>query len=85
MIELSVCQLERQFRKAAVSARLAGVTPHVFRHTVVTLVTRRKSLERASKLVGHKSIAITEEVYAHLKVGDLRPAARAMARWLSAA
>lgn len=85
VVEMSVTQLERQFRKAAESARLTGVTPHVFRHTVVTVVTRRKSLERASKLVGHKSMAITEEVYDHLKVGDLKPAARSMAQWLKVA
>jgi integrase len=84
VIELSASRLERGFRAATRMAGLIGVTPHVLRHTVVTEVTRRQSLERASKLVGHKSIALTQEVYEHLKVGDLRPAARAMANWLRA-
>jgi integrase len=77
VVALGRTSVERRFRAACQRAGLEGVTPHVLRHTVATHLLRRVRLVEASRYLGHKSVAITEQVYGHLTVGDLEPAARA--------
>jgi integrase len=48
-------------------------TPHDLRHTFVTVLRRhRVSLETVSRLVTHKSITTTADLYSHLDAEDLR-------------
>lgn len=49
------------------------------------LMVRSVPLVLASRMLGHKSTRITEAVYVHLAVNDLRPAADATAALLPAA
>jgi len=78
----SIYVIRRRWRAACARAELEGVTPHVIRHTVATHLLRHVSLVQASRMLGHKSVAITEQVYGHLTVGDLAPAAAALDFWL---
>jgi integrase len=48
-------------------------TPHDLRHTFVTMLRRhRVPLEVVSKLVAHRSITTTADIYSHLDAVDLR-------------
>ena len=48
-------------------------TPHDFRHTFVTLARRGGvRLEVISRLVTHRSVTTTADVYSHLELEDLR-------------
>jgi integrase/recombinase XerD len=48
-------------------------TAHDLRHTFVTVLRRhRVPLETVSKLVTHKSITTTADIYSHLDAEDLR-------------
>lgn len=50
-------------------------TPHMLRHTFVTLAVRGKvPLEVVSRLVTHRSIETTSSTYLHATVEDLREA-----------
>lgn len=82
VVALSVFQAGRRFRAACQRARLEGITPHVLRHTAATHLLRSVPLVQASRMLGHRSVAITEQVYGHLTVGDLTPAAKALDRLL---
>lgn len=53
-----------RFRKQVAAAELGRtITPHIFRKTVATLVSREDSLTVASQLLGHSSEKITEDYY----------------------
>ena len=53
-----------RFRKQVASAELGRtISPHIFRKTVATLVSREDSLTAASQLLGHSSEKITEDYY----------------------
>ena len=61
-------------------AGLAGVTPHVFRHTAATWLAKAGvAIERIAQYLGHTNSAITERVYAKHQPDWLRDAARALA------
>jgi integrase/recombinase XerD len=48
-------------------------TPHELRHTFVTVLRRHQvPLETVSKLVTHRSITTTADIYSHLDAEDLR-------------
>jgi integrase/recombinase XerD len=48
-------------------------TPHDFRHTFVSLARRGgMRLEVISRLVTHRSVTTTSDVYSHLELEDLR-------------
>lgn len=47
-------------------------TPHQIRHTVATRIAQRFDLLTAAKLLGHKSVKTTEQVYVHLTAEHLR-------------
>jgi integrase len=70
--------VQRHLRNMARRAAVDGLTPHVMRHTMATILLRRVPLVVASRMLGHKSVAITEQEYGHLLVEDLLPAARAI-------
>lgn len=51
-------------RYLAKKARIKDLTPHVFRHTVASLLLQGgEDLLRVSKLLGHSSTVVTEQVY----------------------
>lgn len=53
-----------RFREQVKAANLGRtITPHIFRKTVATLVSREDSLTAASQLLGHSSEKITEDYY----------------------
>ena len=67
--------------KARIPARPGkqGRRMHAARHTAATLMLKRGvPLEVVSKILGHASIAVTADIYAHLDVEDLRAGADAM-------
>ena len=83
LFTLSATTMERRFRAAAEAAGLPGVTAHVLRHTAATHLLRRVPLVVASRMIGHRSVAITEQGYGHLVVEDLVPAAKALDDFLA--
>ncbi|MDO9099675.1 MAG: site-specific integrase [Caldisericota bacterium] len=50
-----------------IASRLDGVTPHWFRHAGASIAinTGAMSLETASKMLGHSSVAVTSAMYFH--------------------
>ena len=82
VITLDATALRRRLNAVAARAQIAGpITPHLFRHTAATELLRRVPLVIASRMIGHRSVAITEQVYGHLTVGDLAAGARSLARF----
>lgn len=62
-------QLDRWFAEAAQEAGVKA-TPHVIRHSSCSVaLARGASLQEASRLLGHSSIKVTEQVYAHFQPG----------------
>lgn len=51
---------------------IGGFTPHQLRHTVATRIAQRFDLLTAARLLGHKSVKTTEQVYVHLTAEHLR-------------
>ncbi len=68
------------FRSARKQAGLGpDVTPHTLRHTAAShMIRQRIPLIEVSKMLGHSSVRITEEVYIHVLPHDLRQAANAL-------
>lgn len=66
-------------RAAASRAGLAGVTPHVLRHTAAThMVKAGVSIYDVARFLGHSSSRVTERVYAHHAPDFLKSAAQAV-------
>jgi integrase len=60
------------FDQAAVEAGLAGLTPHELRHTTASLaVSVGANVKAVQRMLGHKSAAMTLDVYCGLIDGDL--------------
>lgn len=55
--------LRRQWRDARTEGGFGWVTPHVFRKTVATIVSRERSTEDAAAQLGHSGTAVTTEHY----------------------
>lgn len=56
-------------------ARFRSMKSHIFRHTFITMAVRNKMDPRLLKrIVGHSNIGITDAVYTHIQVDDLRDA-----------
>ena len=51
--------------------QLPKITPHVCRHTYCTNMAKRQiGVETLKYLMGHTDIAVTSNVYTHLKLED---------------
>lgn len=60
---LTTANVRRQLRKVLGDAGIEGVTPHMFRRTVATVVNEQASLNLASELLGHTDPKVTIEHY----------------------
>jgi len=68
--------IKKGFAHAVRRAGLEKVTPHTLRHTVSSwLVQNRVDMHIVSRYVGHKSIKMTEQIYAHHAPDYLKAAA----------
>jgi len=50
---LTTANVRRQLRKVLGDAGIEGVSPHMFRRTIATVINEQASLNRASELLGH--------------------------------
>lgn len=58
---------------------LPRVNPHDLRHTAASImVASGVPIEKVAAILGHSSVRITNDLYLHLRPGDLRSAADAM-------
>lgn len=60
---LTTANVRRQLRKVLGDAGIEGVTPHMFRRTVATVINEQASLNLASELLGHSDSKVTIEHY----------------------
>lgn len=60
---LMTANVRRQLRKILGDVGIEGVTPHMFRRTVATVVNGQASLNVASELLGHTDPKVTIEHY----------------------
>lgn len=74
-----VGSIKTGFRAACRRAGLAGVTPHVLRHTAATwMAQKRVPMRDISAFLGHKDVSTTERIYAHHHPDYLRHATDAI-------
>ena len=67
--------LFRTLQAAAKKAKLSGIGIHTLRHSAATaMLENGVNLKAVSDLLGHSSIAITGDVYAHVSEGTARSA-----------
>jgi len=60
-------------------AGVAGVSPHVFRHTAaVHMAAAGVPMSKISQYLGHSNVAVTERVYARYAPDHLRDAAEVL-------
>jgi integrase len=65
-------QWQARLRAAAEAAGIPPVSPHTLRHTFATRYLQAGGdIYVLSKILGHSSVKITEQVYAHLAAEDL--------------
>lgn len=60
---LTTANVRRQLRKVLGDAGIEGVSPHMFRRTVATVINEQASLNLASELLGHTDPKVTIEHY----------------------
>ena len=60
---LTTANVRRQLRKVLGEAGIEGVSPHMFRRTVATVINEQASLNLASELLGHTDPKVTIEHY----------------------
>ena len=60
---LTTNNVRRRLRAALADAQVEGVTPHAFRRTVATVLSRDGSTELAAEMLGHSSVEITKAHY----------------------
>jgi integrase len=60
---LTTANVRRQLRKVLGEAGIEGVSPHMFRRTVATVINEQASLNLASELLGHTDPRVTVEHY----------------------
>lgn len=75
-----VVTVKKAFGRAAARAKLAGVTPHVMRHTAaVWMAEAGASMPEIAAYLGHSDSRVTERTYARFSPDFLRRAAKALA------
>lgn len=68
-----VASIKTGFRRACLDAKLAGVTPHVLRHTAaVHLVAGGVPMQKVAQYLGHSNTFVTERVYGRFAPDHLR-------------
>ncbi|BBY92290.1 hypothetical protein MGALJ_19590 [Mycobacterium gallinarum] len=68
-----------RFDRAVATLGIEGVTPHTLRHTAGSLaISEVGSVLTASKLLGHRNVSTTANVYSHMLEGDWDKLATAM-------
>ena len=72
---LTTNNVRRRLRAVLEGAEITGVTPHAFRRTVATVLSRDGSTELAAEMLGHSSVEITKQHY--IEVDDVVDAATA--------
>lgn len=78
---MSVGWFRIRFDRATAKLGLAGVTPHTLRHSAGSLViSETGSVVTASKLLGHRNVSTTANIYSHMLDGDWDRLATAMDR-----
>ena len=71
----AVVSIKNSFARACKRAKLAGVSPHVLRHTsAVWMAQRRTPMVEIAKFMGHSDSRITERVYLKYSPDFLRKA-----------
>lgn len=79
---MSIGWFRVRFDKAVQKLGLVGVTPHTLRHTAGSLAIsesdKATGLLAASKLLGHRNVTTTADVYSHMLDGDWDRLAAAM-------
>jgi integrase len=81
-----VVDLRKPFRTACEAAGVSGVRIHDLRRTFASwLAMGNTSLHTVSKLLGHRTSAVTESTYAHLSGGALLDASEGIVAMLAVA
>ena len=60
---LTTANVRRQLRKVLGDAGIHGVSPHMFRRTVATVINDQASVNLAAELLGHTDPRVTIEHY----------------------
>ncbi|MGH8829363.1 MAG: tyrosine-type recombinase/integrase, partial [Jiangellaceae bacterium] len=60
---LTTANVRRQLRKVLGDAGIEGVSPHMFRRTVATVINEQASVNLAAELLGHTDPKVTIEHY----------------------
>lgn len=72
---LRIASVRKGFEAACKRAGLENVKPHDLRRTFASnLVQSGVQIQAVSKLLRHSDISVTDRIYAHLRVDDLREA-----------
>lgn len=65
-------EYRNQFDKACAAAKIDGLTPHGLRHTCASLAIRSgANIKVVQRMLGHKTAAMTLDLYGHLYTDDL--------------
>ncbi len=80
LFPVTLRSIQRDMREAASRAGLVGITPHVLRHTAATWMLGEHGLPliTASRMLGHSTSAITDQVYTHIIPPHLLAASKAL-------
>lgn len=69
---------KKAFKRILADAGIDGIVLHSLRHTYATTVAALYPLHITSKLLGHSSVTVTAEYYAHAQPGQMREAVASM-------
>lgn len=76
---MTVGWFRTRFDRAVAKLGIEGVTPHTLRHSAGSLViSETGNVLSASKLLGHRNVSTTANVYSHMLDGDWDKLAAAM-------
>lgn len=76
---MSIGWFRVRFDKAVAKLGVPGVTPHTLRHSAGSLaISETGNVVMASKLLGHRNVSTTANIYSHMLDGDWERLASAM-------